>query len=169
MRLPASAALAALLLLAACTPPPTTSTAPPVSPEWHEFQGTWTAAGTRQTLKLGSDEATIATLDGALVLSGASSPGAGFRANAVVLEDSVTGVIGRAVWTDSRGEQLFSNMQRAGGARGTTIYGTFRGGTGRYAGATGTYQFSWRFQIATEDGTVQGQSEGFTGRVRVGE
>lgn len=118
---------------------------------------------------LGSDESTIATLSGSLVLSGASKPNVGFLAKAVLLEDSVTGIIGRAVWTDSRGDELYSNMQRTGGARGTTIYGTFRGGTGRYEGATGTYQFSWRFQIATEDGTVQGQSEGFTGRVRVHE
>ncbi len=169
MRLPTQTALAALLLLAACTPPSTNSTAPPVSTGWHEFRGTWTAAGTRQSLKLGSDEATIATLGGALVLTGPSSPGVGFLAKAVVLEDSVTGVIGRAVWTDSKGDQLFSNMQRAGGARGTTIFGTFRGGTGRYAGATGTYQFAWRFQILTEDGTVQGQSDGFMGRVRVGD
>ena len=68
MRLPAPAVLAALLLLAACTPPSTTSTAPPASPEWHEFRGTWTAAGTRQTLRLGKEEATIANLGGALVL-----------------------------------------------------------------------------------------------------
>ena len=42
------------------------------------------------------------------------------------------------------------------------------GGTGRYAGATGTYEFSWRFVIETEDGIVQGQSVGLNGRVRVG-
>jgi hypothetical protein len=120
-------------------------------------------------LRLGKEEATIATLGGSLFLSGPSRPGVGFRANAVLLEDTVTGIVGRAVWTDSRGDELFSNLERAGGARGSTIFGTFRGGTGRYAGATGTYQFSWRFQIATEDGTVQGQSEGFSGRVRANE
>jgi len=31
---------------------------------------------------------------------------------------------------------------------------------------TGTYEFSWRFVLETEDGTVQGQSEGLRGRVR---
>jgi len=41
------------------------------------------------------------------------------------------------------------------------------GGTGRYSGATGTYDFSWRFLLENEDGVVQGQSVGFKGRVRV--
>ena len=42
------------------------------------------------------------------------------------------------------------------------------GGTGRYAGATGDFAFSWRFVLEAEDGTVQGQSLGFKGRIRVG-
>jgi hypothetical protein len=56
---------------------------------------------------------------------------------------------------------------RGRGAVGTTITGTIVGGTGRYAGATGTYEFSWQFLIETEDGTVQGKSSGFTGRILV--
>jgi hypothetical protein len=33
-------------------------------------------------------------------------------------------------------------------------------------GATGDYEFSRRFLIEAEDGTVQGQSMGFKGKVR---
>lgn len=44
------------------------------------------------------------------------------------------------------------------------IVGTLIGGTGRYPGATGTYEFSWRFVMEGEDGTVEGQSIGLQGR-----
>jgi len=49
---------------------------------------------------------------------------------------------------------------------GNQLLGTFLGGSGRYAGATGSYEFYWRFLLETEDGTVQGQSMDLTGRVR---
>ena len=59
-------------------------------------------------------------------------------------------------------------MRGEGTSTGNRIVGTFVGGTGRYAGATGEYTFSWRFVLEAEDGTVQGQSVGLKGRVRVG-
>ena len=67
--------------------------------------------------------------------------------------------IERSAVTELRGE---------GTATGNRIVGTFVAGTGRYAGVTGNYEFSWRFVLETEDGTVQGQSVGLKGRVRGG-
>jgi hypothetical protein len=83
-----------------------------------------------------------------------------------VLNDSVTGMVGRAVWTDERGDQVFSELRGETTATGNRLFGTFFGGSGRYAGATGTYEFSWRFLLEAEDGTVQGQSTGLKGQVR---
>jgi hypothetical protein len=137
--------------------------------EWHEFNGTWTAAGNRQMLGLGGERrASIARFEGSLVLEGSSRPGIGFRAEVIVLNDTATGMTGRAVWTDERGDQVFSELKGEGTAAGNKIVGTFLGGTGRYAGAAGTYEFSWRFVLENEDGAVQGQSVGLKGRVRVG-
>ena len=102
------------------------------------------------------------------MLSGPSRPAVGFRAEAIVLNDSLTGLMGRAVWTDERGDQVFSELRGETKVTGNRLYGTFLGGSGRYAGATGSYEFSWRFLIEAEDGTVQGQSEGLKGRVRAG-
>jgi hypothetical protein len=92
----------------------------------------------------------------------------GFRAEAIVLNDSVTGLVGRAVWTDERGDQAWSELRGEGNKTSNKIVGTFVGGTGRYRGATGTYEFSWRFLLENEDGNVQGESAGLRGRVHVG-
>ena len=161
-------ALAGLLALAACGPAPA-----PVPRQdaggWHEFSGNWTAAGTRRTIGLGGDRrASVADLTGTLLLSGPLRPGVGFRAEAIVLNDSATGMLGRSVWTDELGDQVYSELRGEGTSTRNKVAGTFVGGTGRYAGATGNYEFSWRFVLEAEDGTVQGQSVGLTGRVRTG-
>ena len=82
-----------------------------------------------------------------------------------MLNDSVTGMVGRAVWTDEHGDQVFSELQGETTATGNRLFGTFLGGSGRYAGVTGSYEFSWRFLLEAEDGTVQGQSTGLKGQV----
>ena len=126
-------------------------------PEWHEFQGTWTAVGSRHVIRLGTDRtASIVDFDGSLLLAGASRPAVGFRAEALVLNDSATGMVGRSVWTDDRGDQVFSELRGEITATGNRIVGTFIGGTGRYAGASGTYEFAWRFVLESEDGTGAG-------------
>ena len=162
-----SIVLAGLLALAACGPAPPPE-ARPAAGEWQEFQGTWTAAGTRNTIGLGADRrASIASFEGSLLVAGPTRPGVGFRADALVFNDSAAGMVGRAVWTDERGDEIYSEMRGEVTATRSLIAGTFLGGTGRYAGATGGYEFSWRFLLEAEDGTVQGQTLGLKGRVRV--
>jgi hypothetical protein len=161
-------ALAGLLVVTACGSAPQTSEPLPAGGEWREFQGTWTAAGNRQMMRLGGDrQASIATFNGSLLLAGSSRPAIGFRAEAIVFNDSVTGMVGRAVWTDERGDQAYSELQGEGSSTGNKIVGTFLGGTGRYSGVTGRYELSWRFVLEGEDGSVQGQSIGLNGRIRL--
>ena len=158
-----------LVALAGCSPGGPAPESSLSTAEWHEFQGTWTATGSRHTMPLGTDRRTsIANFEGTLLLAGPGRPGVGFRAEAIVLNDTATGMVGRAVWTDEHGDQAYSELRGEGTATGNRIEGTFAGGTGRYAGATGTYGFSWRFVLEAEDGTVQGSSIGLSGRVRVG-
>jgi hypothetical protein len=162
-------AMAILLLVTACRRAPQVGQSVSAGDQWHEFQGTWIASGNRQTIRLGADRrASIANLSGSLVLSGSSRPGLGFLADAVVLSDTTTGMVGRAVWTDDRGDQVYSELKGEGTATGSKISGTFVGGTGRYQGAVGSYDFVWRFVMDTEDGAVQGQSVGLNGRIRAG-
>jgi hypothetical protein len=163
-------ALLGVLAITRCGSVPHTPVSPSTGDQWHEFQGTWTAAGRREILNLGTHRRTsIAKLDGSLMLAGPSRPDVGFLSEAIVLNDSVTGMVGRAVWTDQTGDQAYSELRADVTPTDMRIIGTFIGGTGRYSGATGTYEFSWRFLLETEDGTVQGQSVGLKGRLRMGQ
>lgn len=158
----------ALVFMSACARVPQAAQSSSGTSGWHEFQGTWTAAGSRNVIRLEGDRrASIANFNGSLMLSGPSRPNVGFRAEAIVFNDSATGMVGRAIWTDEHGDQAFSELQGSGTRADDKIVGTFIGGTGRYAGATGSYEFAWRFVLESEDGNMQGESVGLKGRVRV--
>ena len=163
----------ALLILAfaatACRPA-TESAKPPGTPgEWLEFEGSWNAAGSRRTISLGAERrGSILDLSGTMLLAGPKRPGVGFRSEVIALVDSDTGLQGRSVWTDERGDQVFSELQGEGTAARNHITGKFLGGTGRYAGATGSYEFSWQWVMEAEDGAIQGRAIDLKGRVRAG-
>jgi hypothetical protein len=162
-----------LLILAfavtACRPA-TESMKPSETPgEWLEFEGSWNATGSRSTIPLGMERrGSILDLSGTMLLAGPKRPGVGFLAETIALVDSETGLVGRSVWTDERGEQVFSELQGEGTAEHNHIAGKFLGGTGRYAGATGSYEFSWEWVIKAEDGTIQGRAVNLKGRVLPG-
>src|SRR5215472_3248769 len=138
--------------------------------EWHTFTGNWIATGTRNTIPLGTTRrASIADLEGTILLSGDNRPARGFRGEAIVFNDTGAGAEGRAVWTDSDGSQIFSELHGTGVARGKKIEGTFVGGTGRFSGATGSFAFTWQFVIDTEDGGIHGQTNDLSGRIRAGQ
>ena len=161
---------AAFLLAAACgepggRPPQTLPTG-----EWLTFEGTWTAAGTRRTLHLGpNDRAAIFDLTGSVLLTGAQRPAVGFIAHAIGFSDSRTGMQGRCVWTDERGDMVYSELKGEAVGSGNRIAGTFVGGTGRYAGVTGDYSFQWQYVVDTEDGAVSGRVVDLKGRARFGQ
>ena len=159
--------LVALLLTAACGHSGGTAQTPPAG-EWHAFEGTWTAAGTRRTLRLGADDrAAIFELTGTVLLTGAQRPSAGFRAQAIGFSDSRAGMQGRCVWTDEQGYMVYSELKGEAVGSGNRITGTFIGGTGRYAGVTGDYTFQWQYVIDAEDGAVSGRVVDLKGRARL--
>jgi len=158
------------LAVAACEPAPDPLASVATPGEWREFEGSWNAAGSRRIIPLGADRrGSIIDLRGTMLLAGPQRPGVGFRSDLIALVDSETGLLGRSVWTDERGEQVFSELKGEGTAARNRITGTFLGGTGRYAGVTGTYEFSWLFVIEAEDGSIQGRAVGLKGRFRPGQ
>jgi hypothetical protein len=158
-----------LLSMAACSKP--TVTAPEVSPpgEWHTFKGAWTASGTRQTLNLGTNRrASTFDLTGSLLLSGDRGVGIGFRAKVIGFSDTSTGMEGRCVWTDERGDKVYSELKGEWVGTGNRIVGTFLGGTGRFADVTGDYSFEWEYVLESEDGALSGRAVDLKGRARFG-
>jgi len=64
---------------------------------------------------------------------------------------------------------MFSELKGEGTAAKNRITGTMLGGTGRYAGVTGSYEFTWRFVLEAEDGSIQGSAVGLKGRFQAGQ
>ncbi len=136
---------------------------------WHAFEGSWTASGTRHTLHFGGDrQASILSVSGSMLLTGDARPGVGFRAEAIAFSDDPHGLVGRAVWTDERGDQVFSELKGEKVITGNRITGTITGGTGRYDEAVGEYAFQWQYVIEAEEGAIQGRAIGLKGRIRRG-
>lgn len=162
------AAMALALATSACGPAPEVPPTRADESGWLEFEGSWNAAGTRRIIPLGAGrQGSIIDLRGSMLLSGPGRPGTGFRADVIALVDSETGLTGRSAWTDERGDQVYSELKGEGTKARNRITGTLLGGTGRYAGATGTYEFSWQWVLEAEDGAIQGRASGLKGRVRI--
>ena len=164
-----SLALALLLFLAGCSQPTIPTSEISSASEWHTFEGTWTASGTRQTIKLESDHrASTFDLTGTLLLTGDRGLGVGFRARAIGFSDTLAGMEGRCVWTDERGDKVYSELKGEWVGTGRRVVGTFLEGTGRFAGITGEYSFEWEYVVESEDGAVSGRAVNLKGRARFG-
>jgi hypothetical protein len=162
-------ALVPLLLTFACSQPKTPTPRIPSTAEWHTFEGSWTASGTRKTLNLElNHRASIFDLTGSLLLESDQGIGRGFKAQVIGMSDSLEGMHGRSVWTDERGDHVYSELKGEFLAAGNQITGTFVGGTGRFAGVTGDYSFQWQYVVESEDGTVSGRAVDLKGRARLG-
>jgi len=156
------------LAAAACGTATQSPKSPPASSDGLEFTGSWNGLGSRHTIALGPNRTgSIVDLKGTMLLAGSGRPGVGFQAEVIGLSDSGTGFQGRSVWTDERGDQVYSELTGEGTATKNHIAGTILSGTGRYAGLTGSYEFSWQWVMEGEDGAVQGRAVDLQGRVRV--
>lgn len=132
------------------------------------FTGTWTATGNRQIMQLGSGhEAWIFSYSGSLLLKGEQRLNVGFRGEVIGFVDSLTGMQGRVVWTDERGEKVFSDLQAEANNPGQLIKGRFIGGTGRYTGVVGEYTFKWQRLTDAGYGKVSGRVVDLKGWARL--
>jgi hypothetical protein len=166
MRPGAAILLAASTLMFACAGAAPEAQSPG---EWRTFAGTWSAAGRRQTLRTEGDRAAaIIQLSGPVVLANQSGLGGGFRGEAIGFDDGRSLSAGRAVWTDTRGDLLFSVLKGEAFVTGRRVLGTITGGTGRYADATGDYELTWQYVVETEEGDLQGRAIDLKGRWRQG-
>ncbi len=134
------------------------------------FEGSWSASGRRHAVSFGGGkEAAIVEISGAVVLSSGEGLSGGFRGEAIGFDDGEGLSVGRSVWTDENGDQLFSRLEGEPLETGRRVVGTITGGTGRYAGLSGEFSFTWRYVVPAEDGRIQGRAVDISGRIRRGE
>ena len=142
---------------------------PSAAEGWKTFTGTWSARGPRQTIPTeGGRTAGIVQLSGAIVLADGTDLGRGVLAEAIAFDDGRNLSVGRAVWTDARGDRVFSELKGEPVATGRRIVGTITGGTGRYDGVVGAYELTWQYVARDDDDTVQGRAVDLRGRIRKG-
>ena len=72
------------------------------------------------------------------------------------------------MWTDERGDKVYSELKGEWIKTGNRIAGTFLGGTGRFADIAGEYSFQWEYLIESDDGSVSGRAVNLKGRARFG-
>jgi hypothetical protein len=141
--------------------------APPPAEGWQAFEGSWAISGHRYTVPAGGGAvAAVVEASGAVALAKTDGLSHGFRGEAITFDDGQGTNLGRAVWTDEHGDQLFSHLKGEPLEAGKRIVGTITWGTGRYAGLEGEYSFTWQYVLPGEDGAIQGRGVGLKGRVR---
>lgn len=137
---------------------------PPPADGWVAFEANWSASGHQHTLAMGDRKASIFELAGPFLVTSGEGLSRGFRAEAIGFVDRGSIGIGRLLLTDERGDEIFNDLQGQAPGTGTRIRGTISGGTGRYAGLVGDFEFDWRYVIHAADGAIQGRAVGLKGR-----
>jgi hypothetical protein len=139
----------------------------PPSTDWRPFDGSWSASGDRQMLPTESGRpAAVVHLSGAVVLANGTGIAAGFTAEAIGFDDGGGVTTGRAVWTDSAGDRIFSRLRGGALEAGRRISGTITDGTGRWSGVVGDYELTWQYVVSAEGTSVQGRTSDLRGRLR---
>ncbi len=137
--------------------------------EWRTFEGSLSATGQRQLIPTESGRPALTVqLSGPVSVASGDGLSRGFRAEVVGFDDGAGLTVLRGVWTDERGDRIFSRLKGETVASGRGIEGTFAGGTGRYAGIAGDYNFDWQYVIEAEAGTISGRGVALRGRFRIG-
>jgi hypothetical protein len=136
---------------------------------WRTFGGSWSATGQEETIPTGGPRlAAVTRLSGSLVLTRGAGLSRGFRGEAIGFDDGFAARLGRSVWTDDRGDRIFSELKGDPLETGRHWTGTITGGSGRYANISGEYELTWQYVVRTEDGAFQGRSADLRGRFRLG-
>ena len=159
----------ALFLLAGLLAAWQSGAAPPDAAGWRPFEGTWSASGDRVELATGGQRgAAIVHLSGAVVLTGGEALSRGFAGEAIGFDDGASLTVGRVVFTDEKGDRIFSELKGGTLGTGRRFTGTITGGTGRYADLTGEYTFEWQYVVQAETGRISGRAVHLKGKCRRG-
>jgi hypothetical protein len=143
--------------------------APAAAEEWRPFTATWTLSGHRTALPTeGARPAAVVFASGSFVVTRGDTLGRGFFGEVIGFDDGGSVLIGRAVFTDERGDKVFATLRGQPLGPGRTAEGTITGGTGRWAGLEGDFKFSWKFVVGAGDEEFQAMAVNVEGRAQRG-
>ena len=135
--------------------------------EGRPFTATWTLSGHRTALPTeGARSATIVYASGSFVITRGDTLGRGFFGEVIGFDDGGTVIIGRAVFTDERGDKIFATLKAQPLGTGRSATGTITGGTGRWSGLEGEFTFSWKFVVEAGADEFQAMAVNVEGRAR---
>lgn len=158
---------AALLASAVAAPALPMRGEPPAADGWQPFTATWTLSGQKYALPTeGNLPASIVHLSGPLVLTGGDSLGKGFLGEVIGYDDGGSFLMGRAVFTDERGDHIFCVLKAEPIGEGRQATGTITGGTGRFSNLEGTFTFSWQYVVSEGTDEISGRAVNLEGRTR---
>ena len=126
------------------------------------FNGTWVANGIREVFPF-SDDRVISTfkLSGHVNLQTSLGTTKDYWSECVGFTDTMTGVVGRCVWKDLSGTNIYITLQSEKLGSENLFNGAIIGGNGPLRGITGDLSFTWSSVIfQKEDGrsTITGQT-----------
>ena len=134
---------------------------------WRRFTATWTLKGQRQTLDTGAERlSSIVHLTGPLTLTSGKELGRGLLGEVIGFDDGAALLVGRAVFTNERGEKIFCYLRAEpiGNSRRATA--TITGGTGRFAKLEGEFSFTWQYVVDSGGGEVDLRAVDIEGKTR---
>ena len=136
-----------------------------------EFKGSWIANGSRIPFPFAEGRQVFTfKIAGHVNLQTALGKKRDYWAECIGLGDSVTGIVGRCVWKDLAGPEIYITIRSDRLEHGSQVTGTIVGGTGPLAGISGDLLFNWSSVIEMKDEdivTVTGQTRNLDGRYRV--
>jgi len=137
-----------------------------------EFNGTMIANGTRTHFPFTIDRQVFTfKLSGHVNLQTSLSKQKDYWSECIGLADSVTGVIGRCIWKDLDGPEIYLTIQSDRLLQGSQVTGTIVGGSGKLAGISGELSFNWSSVITLTEAegvvSVTGQTKNLSGSYRI--
>jgi len=134
---------------------------------WRPFTAAWALSGQRHLLSTeGERPASIVHLSGPFTLTGGEGLGRGFLGEVIGFDDGGGLLVGRAVFTDQKGDRVYCTLKAEPIGSGRKATATITGGTGRFAGLEGSFSFAWEYVVSEESGDVSLRAVNVEGRTR---
>lgn len=133
------------------------------------FNASWSADGTVYVMEY-KDSIPVAAgrITGTLVMQTSQGAFPSFETECIAFADGESVGLGRCVWTNSAGDQVFVELKSSGVAGFGPTRGRLVGGTGRFEGIAGGFSLEWNYSVrGWEDARLTGHTIRMNGNFRL--